>query len=201
MDENSSRRTSLTSCDMSVIDQSCALDTEAKNCETNDFMGPMDDVLALVQNAYNKKIKISAKDMQLVQQRVHEMKNKIINKLILTEEKKVTKEANKTATYDCDFQLVNNNSAWPPLQGTTATNTSHQGKMYSFVIVKSSNEKKFETSEMRSMESKVNTGSLYAGADTVHDIASVDTKYPSRQPQPWRRQPWTTTTKAGRFFD
>ena len=45
---------------------------------------------------------------------------------------------------------INDTAEWPPLQ------SSNRGKTYSSVIVKSDNDKKLETSDVSSMESKVN---------------------------------------------
>lgn len=145
----SSRKTSEASCDVSQIDQSDAFDTESRKSDANNFMGPIDDILALVQNAFDKRVKISAKDMQFVDQRAHEMKNRIINKLIHTEKDNTQKETEKT-TNDSELPRSNYDTSWPQLQ------SDNRRKTYASVIVKSNQDKKFETSEVRLMESKVN---------------------------------------------
>lgn len=144
------RKLSVASSDVSEIDQSCAFDTECGKSDVGNFMGPIDDILALVQNAFDKRVKISAKDMQFVGQRAHEMKNKIINKLILTEKENTAKETEKTIHNDGEFPRMNYDSAWPSVQ------RSNRGKTYASVIVKSDKDEKFETSGVRLMESKVN---------------------------------------------
>ena len=47
-----------------------------------EFTGPVDEILGLIQNIYDKRLKLSAKDMQLIDSKVHEMKNRIINALL-----------------------------------------------------------------------------------------------------------------------
>ena len=142
-----SSRKAASSGDASLIDQPGDFDSESRKCDANNFTGPIDDVLALVQNAFDKRVKISAKDMQFVDQKVHEMKNRIINKLLPIEKETVTKGKAKSVHNDCEFPRITDSQVLPSLQS---------GKTYASVIVKSEKEKKFETTEIRSMESKVN---------------------------------------------
>ena len=87
--------------------------------------------------------------MQFVDQKVHEMKNKIINRLLPLEKENVI---SKTTTTSNNFEVPRSNDAlaWPSLQ------SSNRGKTYASVVVKSDKNKKLETSEVRLMESKVN---------------------------------------------
>lgn len=149
MSITSSRKTSVASCDVSQIDQSNTFDTESGKSDANNFMGPIDDILALIQNAFDKRVKISAKDLQFVDQRAHEMKNRIINKLIHTEKGNTQKETEKT-TIDSDQPRIDFDSKWPKLL------PDNRRKTYASVIVKANQDKKFEKSEIRLMESKVN---------------------------------------------
>ena len=74
-----SRKTSVTSLEDSSIDQAHVLEGESRAGELKDFTGPVDEILALIQNVYDKKRKISSKEMQFVNLMIHEMINRIIN--------------------------------------------------------------------------------------------------------------------------
>lgn len=145
-----SRKTSVTSCDVSLIDQSCAFNIESRPGDASDFTEPMDDILTLIQNVYDKRLKISAKDMQCINQKIHEMKNRIINKVLSTDKDDTMKRGIKMIPNKSEKSKTNDTTEWPSLQ------TANRGKTYSSVILKSDNDKKFETSDVCSLEGKVN---------------------------------------------
>ena len=63
---------------MRLIDLSSRRDTETV-IERSDFTSPIEEIFALIQDAYENKIKVLAKDMLFVDKKVHELKNRIIN--------------------------------------------------------------------------------------------------------------------------
>ncbi len=70
----------------SIISDTCSIDQplegKSRVSESCNFTGPVDEILALIHDVYMKKRKISSKDMQLIDSRVHEMKNRIIDCLL-----------------------------------------------------------------------------------------------------------------------
>lgn len=144
---SASRKTSVASGDESVIDPSCSLDAGPSCDATNDFTGPIDEIYALIRNAYDKRIKISSKDMLEVDKKMNEMKNRIINHLLMKEKEK---SVNVFKTNDPDVLKQNDFTAWPSLV------SNKRDKSHSTVTLKSDNEKKFETSDAITVECKVN---------------------------------------------
>lgn len=141
-----SRKTSLASCDESLIDRSCSIDANPRNGPTNDFTSPIDEIYALIRNAYDKRIKISAKDMQDVDKLMNEMKNRIINHLLREKENPVK----VLKTSEPEVQERNDLRNWPPLP------SNNRDKCHSTVILKSDSDKKLESSDVNIVESKVN---------------------------------------------
>ena len=139
------------SCDESMADRSCALDTEAIVSGTNDFTGPIDDVLALVQNAFDKRIKISAKYMQFVDKQIHEMKNRIVNHLLSIENKKTPWPCN-ASKFNANENLLtlSDEKEWPSLK------VMNRGKSRSSIIVKPNTDKNVKVTDVNTVESKVN---------------------------------------------
>ena len=140
-----SRKTSLAeSRDGSLIDSSLPLDTD-HHSPTYDFTAPIDAIYALVKNAYDKRIKISAKDIQDVERQMHEMKNRIINHLLLKDKEKTpkVKEPETSLQYRTEW----------PLPTHSRTNRE---KCHATVTLKSSNDSKLEPSDVQDVESKVN---------------------------------------------
>ena len=64
------------------IDQTRVLESGSRDSRSNDFMGPIDDLLALIQDVYAKKRKVSFKYVQFINSMAHEMKNRIINDIL-----------------------------------------------------------------------------------------------------------------------
>ena len=138
-----SRRTSQASRDESI---DCSLSFDADGSSTNDFTGPIDEIYALIKNAYDKRIKISAKDIQDVEKNMHEMKNRIINHLLKGKAKPA-----KALKADEPEILQRNSLEWPPL----ARVRSNREKCHSTVTLKSSSDSKLEPSDIQVVESKV----------------------------------------------
>ena len=139
-----SRRTSQAdSRDESLIDRSTSLDTD-NHSPTYDFTGPIDEIYALIKNAYDKRIKISARDMQDVEKQMHEMKNRIINHLLLKDKEKPAKvkEPETSPQYHTEWPL--------PIYSRT-----NREKCHATVTLKSSNDSKLEPSDVQVVESKV----------------------------------------------
>jgi hypothetical protein len=76
-----SRKGSVTSLDDSNIDQA-GKDSESCAGDSSNFTAPVDEILSFIKDVYVKKRKISSKDMEFIDRRVHEMKNRIINSLL-----------------------------------------------------------------------------------------------------------------------
>ena len=144
---STSRKTSLASRDESLIDRSISLDVEPHNSLTNNFTGPIDEIYALIKNAYDKRIKISAKDMQDVDKQIHEMKNRLINHLLLREKEKFD------GAFKRKEQPISetNDKEWPALTHFTQSRDKHQ----STVILKSSSDNKLKPSDVHVVESKI----------------------------------------------
>lgn len=166
-------KTAGASCDVSQIDQSEGLDPVGRLAavsETDDFTGPIDEILALIQNAYEKRIKISAKDMQLVDKKVHEMKNRIINQ-ILSKGKKEPVEVKRPHVNEQDNFITKDMGEWPPLQ----FNDRSRGKSRSSVIVKCDSDKKLMTSEVSTVEGEISEMLSLEGIDATI-LSSSSTK-------------------------
>ena len=139
-----SRRTSQAeSRDERLIDRSLSLDTDFHS-STNDFTGPIDEIYALIKNAYDKRIKISAKDMQEVEKQMHEMKNRIINHLL-------PKDKEKPANVKDPETSQQYHTEWP----LPTHSRLNREKRHPTVTLKSSNDSKLEPSDVHVVESKV----------------------------------------------
>ena len=144
----SSRKASVASVDSEpLIDQSSAAAVELAvgPSATDDFTAPVDEILSLIQNVYDKRLKLSAKDMQFVSGKVHEMKNQIINLLVPnTLNHKVN---NVISSNPHITKTANNLKEWPSLPQTKSRST---------LLVKPDPSKKFTKSDVSELECRVN---------------------------------------------
>ena len=153
---SASRKSSVVSCDEGLTDRSDCVYSKASGCETTDFTGPIDEILGLIKNVFDKKAKISAKDKQFVEEKAHEMKNRIINHLLLKD--KSNTSAIKFSTNERETLKINDYEKWPPLKSNANKHTQFlgRGRPHSTVIVKSDSDRKLKTSEVNKVESQVN---------------------------------------------
>lgn len=142
--DTGSRKGSIASVSDDALIDRPGSSTQDITSASNDFTGPVDEILDLIQNIYDKRLKVSAKDMQAIDTKVHEMKNRIINFLL---------RGVSNNTKKCDPSSLHQNSAidlkaneWPHLPKNTARST---------LLIKSDKSKKFESSDVHQMECKV----------------------------------------------
>jgi len=112
---------------------------------SDDFTSPIDEILCLIQHTYDKRLKLSSKDMQVIDSKAHEMKNRIINFLLPSALDK-TKKVKPSPL----FQDTVSPCVWPSL-------TSNKSRSTSTLLIKSDPSKKFESSDASLIESKVNS--------------------------------------------
>ena len=116
--------------------------------ESNEFMSPVDDILGLLQNIYDKRLKISAKDMQVIDNKIHDMKNRLINFFLCNDSNSTKKCLSSFPPPDAVPHPDNlSTKEWPYLPTNRARST---------VLIKSKESKKFESADVFQMESQVN---------------------------------------------
>lgn len=144
--DTSSRKASLASIvSESSIDQACISESADRFTGSDNFTSPVDEILALIRNIYDKRLKLSAKDLLFIDDRVHEMKSRIINSMLVNNTNKKTLN-----TSPCRPAPITNTishiSEWPALS---------KNKTRSALVVKPESSKTFEKSDVLALERKV----------------------------------------------
>ena len=140
-----SRKSSIASTnDDASIDQSVNV-TSNFSSSPDTLTSPVDEIRGLIQNIYDKKLKLSVKDMQFIDIKVHEMKNRIINYLLIDCPNSAKNATRPPPSQEAIDHL--NTEKWPPLPKTRSRST---------LLIKSDASKKFEASDVSQMECEVN---------------------------------------------
>ena len=111
---------------------------------SDDFISPMDEILALTQNIYEKRLKLSVKDIQFIDNKIHEMKSRIINSL-LTNDRNIN-TLNTAPPQPVPANIFSHTSEWPALP---------KKKSKSTLVVKPESDKYFRGSDVLALERKV----------------------------------------------
>ena len=110
-----------------------------------DFTGPVDEILQLTQSIYDKRLKISAKDIQFIDAKAHQMKNRIINCMMYKSSDKNTNKNTPSLNTSQTTTSVNYANKWPALPQ----------KNRSTLLVKPESSKKLEKSDVLALECQV----------------------------------------------
>ena len=143
--DTSSRKASLASIvSEPSIDQPCTSESADRFTGSDNFTSPVDDILSLIQTVYEKRLKLSAKDIQFIDGKVHEMKNRIINSMLVNNTNKIANTSPSRPALITN--TVSHISEWPALP---------KNKTRSTLVVKPESSKTFEKSDVLALERKV----------------------------------------------
>lgn len=155
--ETTSAKCSLTPASVeTAFDQRSQIsDAEDTKSGSEDLTAPVDELLAFVQKIYNKKQKITAKNMQAINAKAHEIKNRMIKFLLMktnpTTESITFGTSNQACLQPTFSQVVKDGNTksinkWPLLT---------QRVPKSAIILKPDADKCFERTDASIMEGKV----------------------------------------------
>lgn len=148
-DDTASRRGSVASVSDNVsMDRSRAVSPDFSSA-SNDFTGPVDEIFCLIQRTYDKRLKISAKDMQFIDEKVHDMKNRIINHLLRVTTDRFYDTKPPPLHQNTTNNLGASEQEWPSLP--------NKKRSTSTLLIKPNSSEKFESSDVSQIESKVNS--------------------------------------------
>ena len=144
--DTSSRKASVASIvSEQSIDQPGISESADRFTESDNFTSPVDEILALTQTIYERRLKLSAKDLQFIDGKVHEMKSRIINSLLVNNTNKRTLNTSPPRPA-LTTNAVSHINEWPALT---------KNKSRSTLLVKPESSRIFEKSDVLALEQKV----------------------------------------------